>query len=87
MARAELDKKKEEEQSSRQLTTKITEVSTLAHGELLLTLDNGQMWQQKTADRALRVKAGDQVTIKRGAQLVPAHSRGHQGVHARPRVR
>ena len=50
-----------------QLTAKVTELATLAHGELLLTLDNGQMWQQKTADRALRVKVGDQVTIKRGS--------------------
>jgi hypothetical protein len=30
---------------------------------LVLTLDNGQIWQQKTADRAMHVKVGDQVTI------------------------
>ena len=66
MARAELDKKKEAEQEFEALTAKVAEVTTLAHGELLLTLDNGQMWQQKTSDRALRVKTGDQVTIKRG---------------------
>jgi hypothetical protein len=65
MARADLDQKKAAEQQSEQLTAKVVELSTLARGELLLTLDNGQMWQQKTADRALRVKVGDQVIIRR----------------------
>lgn len=64
MARAELDKKKAEEPQTDQLIAKVTDLVMLAHGQLLLTLDNGQMWQQKTADRALRLKAGDQVTIK-----------------------
>jgi hypothetical protein len=66
MARADVDKKKEAEQGSEQLTAKVTEVETLPNGGLVLTLDNGQMWQQKTADRGLRVKVGDQITIKRG---------------------
>lgn len=65
MARADLDKKKAEEQSG-DLTAKVAKVETLAHGELLLTLENGQMWQQKAGDRGLRVKVGDEVTIKRG---------------------
>ena len=65
MARADLEKKKEAEQGSEQLTAKVTEVATLPNGGLMLTLDNGQIWQQKTADRAVRVKVGDQVTIKR----------------------
>ena len=66
VARANLDKQKEaEQQSFEQLTAKVAELSTLPHGELQLTLDNGQIWQQKTADRPLRLKVGDQVTIKR----------------------
>lgn len=66
IARAELDKKKEaEQQGFEQLNAKVAELSTLPHGELQLTLDNGQVWQQKSADRALRLKVGDQVTIKR----------------------
>jgi hypothetical protein len=66
MARADLDKKKEVEQGSEQLTAKVTEVTTQPNGGLMLTLDNGQIWQQKTADRAIRVRVGDQITIKRG---------------------
>jgi hypothetical protein len=88
MARADHDKKKAEEQQSDQLAAKITELATLPRGELLLTLDNGQMWQQKTADRALRVKVGDQVTIKRatlGSFLLTAE--GHSGAMRVSRVR
>jgi hypothetical protein len=88
MARADHDQKRAEEQQSDQLTAKITELATLARGELLLTLDNGQMWQQKTADRALRVKVGDQVTIKRatlGSFLLTAE--GNKGAMRVSRVK
>jgi hypothetical protein len=50
-----------------QMTAKLTEVSTLPRGELVLTLDNGQVWIQKSADRPMRLKAGDEVTIKRAS--------------------
>ena len=64
IAREEIDKKKEAEEAS-QLTSRVTAVSTVPNGGLLVTLDNGQVWQQKTADRPLHIKVGDQVTIKR----------------------
>jgi len=68
IARAEIDKKEEEERSAaEQVTATVTELSSLPHGELVLTLDNGQVWQQKPGDRAMRVKVGDEVTIKRGS--------------------
>jgi hypothetical protein len=68
IARAELDKKQAEEKTDfQQLTSRITEIATLPHGELRLTLDNGQVWQQKPGDRGLRVKVGDEVTIKRAS--------------------
>jgi hypothetical protein len=88
MARAELDKKKAEEQQSDQVTAKITELATLPHGQLLLTLDNGQVWQQKTADRALRLEVGDQVTVKRatlGSFLLTAE--GNNGAMRVQRVK
>ena len=66
MARADLDKQKQEESGGEELSAKVTAVETLPNGGLVLTLDNGQMWQQKTADRGIRVKVGDQITIKRG---------------------
>ena len=64
IAREEYDKKKAAEEAS-QLTSKVTAVASVPNGGLLVTLVNGQVWQQKTADRALHVKVGDQVTIKR----------------------
>lgn len=67
IARAEHDKKEAEEREFEQLTAKVAELSTLPHGDLQLTLDNGQVWQQKPGDRGMRVKVGDEVTIKRGS--------------------
>jgi hypothetical protein len=64
IAREDLDKKKEAEQASGALTAKVAEVAALPNGGLRVTLDNGQVWQQKTADRGMHIKVGDQVTIK-----------------------
>lgn len=49
------------------MTAKVSELGTLPRGELLLTLDNGQVWQQKPGDRAMRIKVGDDVTIHRAS--------------------
>ena len=35
-------------------------------GELVVTLENNQVWVQIDVDNKARVKAGDTVTIKRG---------------------
>jgi hypothetical protein len=68
IARAELDKKEAEERTgSEQLTARITEIATLPHGEVRLTLDNGQIWQQNSGERGLRVRVGDEVTIRRAS--------------------
>jgi hypothetical protein len=83
IARADIDKKEEEERGGvEQLNATVTEVSTLAHGELLLTLDNGQVWQQKAGDRAMRIKVGDPVSIKRGSLrsfLLTSEAKGAKG--------
>lgn len=50
-----------------QLQGKITSISSRPLGELVLTLDNNQVWAQKTAEPLMRLKVGDDVTIKRGA--------------------
>jgi hypothetical protein len=83
IARADIDKKEEEERrEAEQLTATVTELSTMAHGGLVLTLDNGQVWQQKTSDRAIRLKVGDQVAIKRGSLnsfLLTSEAKGAKG--------
>jgi hypothetical protein len=37
------------------------------YGELIISLDNGHVWEQKHVDRRFRLKVGDTVTIARGA--------------------
>jgi hypothetical protein len=64
LAREDIDKKKETEEASGALTAKITQVAAQPQGGLIVTLDNGQVWQQKTADLGMHIKVGDQVTIK-----------------------
>jgi hypothetical protein len=49
------------------VTGKVTKLAAKPHGELIVTLDNGQVWYEIQANTALRVKVGDQVTIKAGA--------------------
>lgn len=50
-----------------EITARVADVATRPHGELVLTLDNGQVWQQIETVAGWSVKAGDQVTIKAGA--------------------
>lgn len=50
-----------------QLRVKVTKVAAKPHGELVLTLDNGQVWYEIQANSGIRVKVGDEVTIKPGA--------------------
>jgi hypothetical protein len=51
----------------KELTAQVTKVAVKPHGELVLTLDNGQVWYEIQTSSGIRVKAGDQVTIKAGA--------------------
>ncbi|HSC07164.1 MAG TPA: hypothetical protein VLD59_10090 [Steroidobacteraceae bacterium] len=50
-----------------EISATVTQVVTQPRGELIVTLDNGQVWAQKVADSRLRLKAGDQVKIRSGA--------------------
>jgi hypothetical protein len=49
------------------LSGKATKVAAKPHGQLIVTLDNGQTWTEIQANSGLRVKVGDQVTVKAGA--------------------
>jgi hypothetical protein len=50
-----------------ELQAQVTQVATKPHGQLVLSLDNGQVWYEIQANTAIRVKVGDKVTIKAGA--------------------
>ena len=45
----------------------VTQLGTRGRGELVVTLDNGQVWAQKAAQSNFHLKTGDQVRIKAGA--------------------
>ena len=48
------------------LTAKVAAVGRKPYGELVVTLDNKQVWVQIDVDNKARVNPGDTVTIKRG---------------------
>jgi biotin carboxyl carrier protein len=64
-ARGELDREKREE--LKEITGKVTEIGARPHGELVLTLDNGQVWAERTTNSKVKVKVGDTVKIESGA--------------------
>jgi hypothetical protein len=51
----------------KELRATVTKVAAKPHGELILTLDNGQVWYEIQTSTGIRVKTGDQVTIRSGA--------------------
>lgn len=50
----------------RSLTAVVTEFASEARGTLVITLDNGQVWRQKTPESYFPIKVGDHVTITAG---------------------
>jgi hypothetical protein len=50
---------------TRSITAEVAEVTSRPRGELVITLNNGQVWVQKDPER-YSIKPGDQVTIKAG---------------------
>jgi hypothetical protein len=66
IARQELDEQAQRESGGDRIEAGVVEVARRARGELVLTLDNGQVWAQKAADSS-RVKVGDRVTIKKAS--------------------
>ena len=48
------------------LTAAIIKISTKRYGELILSLDNGQVWAEKIPNRSMRLNVGDLVSIRQG---------------------
>lgn len=59
-------KEEREAEQSQALEATIQEILTAARGELVLILDNGQIWRQNEAISLPPVRVGDPVVIKRG---------------------
>jgi hypothetical protein len=49
-----------------QLTARITSLAYKPHGESILTLDDGQTWEEAENTTHVPYHVGDEVTIKRG---------------------
>lgn len=56
---------KQIEKAGDEISAKVTKVQTKVHGQLLISLDNGHVWQQIGSDR-FKVKVGEAVVISRG---------------------
>jgi hypothetical protein len=45
---------------------KVTDLRKKPYGELVILLDNGQIWEQKHVDNRFRLKIGEEITISKG---------------------
>jgi len=48
------------------LTATVVKIRKHPYGELIVSLDNGQIWEQEHVDRRFKLRVGDTVTIRRG---------------------
>ncbi len=64
--RFSLDISKDDVKEIDQISGRIVEIVVQTYGERLVTLDNGQVWREKSAHRGLTLDVGDTVTIKSG---------------------
>jgi hypothetical protein len=67
IARKEMDRQREAEEATEELVANVKEMGALPRGERVITLDNGQVWVQKGQEKVVRLKVGDQVTIRRAS--------------------
>jgi hypothetical protein len=66
LAREVQQRAKEGNPDLERVETKVTSIALRAGGEQLVTIENGQVWEERTAG-TLRVKVGESVTIRSGA--------------------
>lgn len=73
---------KEQEKAQREYTAVVTAIRTRPHGQVAVTLDNGEEWSEQYASRSFLVKVGDTVTLKKSRfssayRLVNEDGRGY----------
>jgi hypothetical protein len=66
LARSRDDGKPEPEDAPKRISAKVTAIEKRARGELVVTLDNGQVWAQKEVGAYFPLKVGDPVAILAG---------------------
>ena len=75
--------KKKKDKKSKGYTAVVTEVSKRPYGQMVVKLDNGEVWSEQYASRAFLIKVGDTVTLKKafassGYRLIAPNGRGYQ---------
>jgi hypothetical protein len=66
LARNRDDDKPQVDSSPKRINATVTAIDKRAHGELVVTLDNGQVWAQKEARGYFPLKVGDPIAILAG---------------------
>jgi hypothetical protein len=61
-----VDRKEQKKDELTELSATATAISAKPRGELVITLDNGQVWGEIAPGSKIKVKAGDAVTIEAG---------------------
>lgn len=56
----------EASEPKREYTAVVTSMRTRPHGQVVVTLDNGESWSEQYASRLFLVEVGDTVTMKKG---------------------
>ncbi len=51
---------------AREYTANVVAIRERPHGQMVVTLDNGEVWSEQFASRAFLVDVGDSVTMKKG---------------------
>lgn len=64
LARKRQEAKEAEAPSVKELRAAVTKISSKPYGELVLELDNGQIWEQNEKKSTFVIKVGDNVVIK-----------------------
>ena len=67
MARQRGEAKKEADTGSRELHASVTGINSKPYGELVMELDNGQVWEQPERKSTFLVKTGENVVIRKHA--------------------
>jgi uncharacterized cupin superfamily protein len=62
----EREQERKQAKEVRSISAQVTEVASRPRGELVVTLDNGQVWVQKESGQPLPIRVGDRVTINAG---------------------
>jgi len=66
LARSRDDDKPQSDASPKRISATVTAIEKRPHGELVVTLDNGQVWAQKEVGTYFPLKVGDSVAIVAG---------------------